>query len=183
MGKIINCRKCNLYKNQPPLIDELKSSDIMWVGLSAKPVGNCQRVQPLAPDTNSGKIIAMIERECGKITFYRTNLVKCVPLNENQKLRYPVDHEMKKCCNNLLLELSTIKPKSVILLGKQVAEFIIKLYNLNPTDKIKYSNYCNTYYKNGINFIHVHHPSYMYVYKKKHLTNYVSSIVETIKLI
>lgn len=36
MNEIKNCKQCNLCKNQKPLIEKNKKSDIMWVGLSAK---------------------------------------------------------------------------------------------------------------------------------------------------
>ena len=40
MNKIEKCKRCGLYKNQLPLLDEIKESEIMWVGLSAKKGNN-----------------------------------------------------------------------------------------------------------------------------------------------
>lgn len=38
--KICNCNKCNLCKNQKPLLDISKKPDIFWVGLSAKKINS-----------------------------------------------------------------------------------------------------------------------------------------------
>ena len=89
MNKIEKCKRCGLYKNQLPLLDEIKELEIMWVGLSAKKVNNINETHPLANDTNTGRIIEQIENEINQHTFYKTNLVKCVPLNEKTKLLYP----------------------------------------------------------------------------------------------
>ena len=126
MNKIEKCKKCGLYKNQPPLLDEIKESEIMWVGLSAKKGNNINETYPLANDTNTGKIIEQIENELNQHTFYKTNLVKCVPLNEKTKLRYPTINEMEECLENLIYEISLVNPKVILVLGKQAYNFIIK---------------------------------------------------------
>ena len=63
MNKIEKCKKCGLYKNQLPLLDEIKESEIMWVGLSVKKVNNINETHPLANDTNTGRIIEQIENQ------------------------------------------------------------------------------------------------------------------------
>ena len=35
---ISHCTLCSLCQNQPPLLDNAKTCDVMWVGLSAKKV-------------------------------------------------------------------------------------------------------------------------------------------------
>ena len=57
--------------------------DILWVGISAK-IGE----KPLSEATNTGKLVKQIEAACGK-PGYKTNLVKCPPIDKNGKLRYP----------------------------------------------------------------------------------------------
>ena len=57
LEKIENCNKCNLCKNQKPLLDNKTDCDVMWVGLSAKKVSNVIESIPLSNDTNSGKFI------------------------------------------------------------------------------------------------------------------------------
>jgi len=78
-----------------PLLDEYKDEcDVMWVGLSAKKIKEKKYSYPLASDTNSGKVILEIEKMLPNISFYKTNLVKCLPLNEKGKIRYPNNHEI-----------------------------------------------------------------------------------------
>lgn len=162
MNKIEKCKKCELYKNQPPLLDEIKESEIMWVGLSAKKVDNINETHPLANDTNTGRIIEQIENELNQHSFYKTNLVKCVPLNETNKLRYPTTNEMEECLENLIYEISLVKPKVILVLGKQAYNFIIK------KAKIK-------------NIFYIEHPSYIYVYKRKEINSYIEKVKKLIE--
>ena len=84
---IKNCNKCGLCKHQSPLIDDAETCQVFWVGLSAKTV-TFEEERPLSPTTNSGKLISSVEEKCEGILTYKTNLVKCVPLDEKMKLRY-----------------------------------------------------------------------------------------------
>jgi DNA polymerase len=119
LEEISKCKKCKLCKNQRPLLDKNNSCDIMWVGLSAKKVEDINKTIPLCNDTNSGKIIEKIENKLNDFRFYKTNLVKCLPLDKNNKLRYPTIEEMNSCIENLLLEINYFKPKIIFVLGKK----------------------------------------------------------------
>ena len=77
---IKKCKKCSLYLNQSPLIQEKSKGDILWLGLSAKKISD--KAEPLSNNTNTGKIIEMIESKI-KYKTYKTNLVKCLPLNND----------------------------------------------------------------------------------------------------
>jgi DNA polymerase len=79
-------------KISSPLLDKKCKADVFWVGLSAKKVEDIENDIPLSNDTNSCKIINRIESRFDEEIFYRTNLVKCVPLDWQGKLRYPVHH-------------------------------------------------------------------------------------------
>ena len=99
------CNSCMLCRNQKPLLDKSGVCDIMWVGLSAKKVENVDTTIPLCNDTNSGKVIELIEESLDGFKFYKTNLVKCLPLDEKNQLRYPTIDEMDSCIKNLLIEI------------------------------------------------------------------------------
>lgn len=130
---------------------------------------------PLSPSTNSGALIERIEFPFRKsVSFYKTNLVKCVPL-KNDKIRYPLEHEMEKCYNNFEWELETLTPSVVFLLGKQVATFVLKkqsIRNVILDDQFVFQSYRF----NNIEFVPVHHPSYILVYKRKLIDLYVRGI-------
>lgn len=169
LKEIFSCRNCNLYLNQLPLIDNKKECNVMWVGLSAKKVNNLEKGYPLSEDTNSGKIINEIENTLPNIKFYKTNLVKCLPLDNNEKIRYPNKQEMNACINNLIKEIEILKPKIVFLLGNKVSSFVEKYLEKNNIE-------LNTYLKK------VEHPSYIYVYKRKNKQEYINKIATDIKL-
>ena len=170
---IKTCSKCALCKHQPPLIDSTGKCQVFWVGLSAKLLSD-KNERPLSPTTNSGAILTQIEEDCGKFKAYRTNLVKCVPLNEQGKLRYPNNAEIHHCISHLDLELRKLSPQIIFLLGSQVTEAISKKYGISFQ---KWSGFNYTYRKyEDYYFIPVHHPSYIYVYKRKQISEYMASI-------
>lgn len=136
---------------------------------------DAQERLPLSPLTASGALIQQIEMPYkSRLQFYKTNVVKCLPLKDD-RIRYPLEREMEKCYPNFEWELDTLQPSTVFLLGKQVATFILKkLSGPKPTldDAFNYTSIRI----NNIDFIPIHHPSYILVYKRKVLDEYVRSI-------
>lgn len=171
------CKACGLYLHQLPACEKAETSHVFWVGLSAVLFEEGVTPQPLSSSTPSGSLIDSIENPLKKeIQFYKTNIVKCVPLNtEKGKIRYPFEHEMEKCFPNFEYEIETLAPTVVFLLGKQTASFVMKklgVRNITLADDFKY----NSFYINGIHFIPIHHPSYILVYKRRELNSYIKSI-------
>ena len=173
IDQIKKCQKCGLCSNQKPLLDREKQSEIFWVGLSAKKV--CSELEgPLSPQTNTGMLIKAIEESLGDTITYKTNLVKCLPLNDNKKLRYPNKKEIDCCIKNLEYEIKQLSPKIVFLLGEKVSNSVGKYLDIE-FDKWNDFDY---YYKEfqGVYYIPIHHPSYIYVYKRKSIDNYINSV-------
>lgn len=156
---ITKCNKCSISCNQKPLVENMRESDIMFLGISAK-MKETEDEIPLSENTNSGKLIKMIEErlleENNNISCYRSNMVKCVPLDKEGKIRYPNSLEIENCIENLVYELSIVRPKIVVLLGRLVEKHLKK--------KI---------IELGYNTITIHHPSYIHVYRKKEIEKYV----------
>lgn len=156
---IEKCNRCSILCNQKPLIDKLRKSDIMFLGISAK-LKETEDEIPLSENTNSGKLIKMIEErlleENSNISCYRSNMVKCVPLDKEGKIRYPDILEIENCIDNLVYELSIVKPKVVVLLGRLVEKHLKKKIN-----ELVY------------NTITIYHPSYIHVYRKKEIEKYI----------
>ena len=167
LKRISKCQKCNLCHNQKPLLDNNQNCDVMWVGLSAKKVDDINKSIPLDNDTNSGKIIETIEKSIPDVKFYKTNLVKCLPLDQNNKLRYPTQTEMNACINNLIIEINELNPKIIFVLGRNTYNYITKYFKKHNIDDSK--------------LIYIEHPSYIYVYKRKYIDNYVAKIINIIK--
>lgn len=170
-----NCKTCGLDIFQAPIFDQIKPSTIFWVGLSAVKFAPDEEKLPLSSSTASGSLVHTIEAPfIDKLSFYKTNLVKCAPMLGN-KLRYPLKTEMAKCYPNFQWELETLKPKTVFLLGNQVASFVLdKLSHHKPS----FSNGFNyqSFDIEGIHFIPIHHPSYVLVYKRRLLGQYIEGI-------
>ena len=158
-NRITKCNKCDISCNQKPLVENMKKSDIMFLGISAK-MKETENEMPLSENTNSGKLIKKIEErlveENHNISCYRSNMVKCVPLNEDGKIRYPDNLEIENCIENLEYELNIVKPKLVVFLGRLVEKYLKK--------KI---------IELGYNVITIYHPSYIYMYRKKEIEKYV----------
>lgn len=165
------CKSCGLCNIQKPLLMRLRSSQVVCVGLSAK-ICKFSDEEPLDTRTNSGRAIAKLEELCG-FSFYKTNLVKCAPL-ENGKLRYPTKREIACCMPHLKGEIAEAQPKVVLMLGKQVTANIARergfcapqLYSI-----IKH---------NGITYLSMPHPSYLWIYKRKELDCRLNEIAQLI---
>ncbi len=168
------CKACGLYLNQLPLLDKTKKGQVFWVGLSAVQMEEDQ--PPLSYDTRSGSLVAEVENPFVKeLSFYRTNVVKCLPLNLDDKIRYPLKGEMEKCFPNLEEEIDFLQPSIIFLLGRQAADFVMRKYGFGSWSLNAEFNY-EAYHSSGMTFIPVHHPSYILVYKRKRLIDYVQGI-------
>jgi len=176
LASIHKCNKCGLRDNQRPLLDNKSCADVVWVGLSAVKVEDIKKEIPLSTKTNSGKLIDSIEATIGDIRFYKTNVVKCLPLKEN-KIRYPNKKEMSDCYGHLVNEIRVLQPNVGFLLGKIVYNFIAK------KEKIHISNLNSNFdYKElilfGTTVVPIHHPSYIQIYKRRQVVNYISAVSE-----
>lgn len=179
MNEIKSCKKCDLYKNQVPLLDEEKmESTSMVLGVSAVKIKEQMIKKPLGKDTRSGKVIYEIE-ELAKVITYKSNIVKCLPLDKNNAIRKPSKAEMKCCYENYINEINIKKIYRVVLLGREVSEFILdkKINFPKLEDKFTYE-YIE---KDGIKYLAVHHPSYMLRMKKDIRDRYKEVIADFIK--
>jgi len=174
------CKACGLYLNQLPAFDHSKKASVFWVGLSAVAFNDEDHKTPLSPSTRSGALVAEIESSFGdSLSFYKTNVVKCLPLKKD-KIRYPMQHEMEKCYPNLEAETKQLRPKVVFLLGKQVASFVLSKLNLTQytlDENFKY----DVFSIDGVFYVPIHHPSFVLVYKRKNINAYITQIRSIIK--
>lgn len=180
MECILNCKRCPLYKNQSPLIEIKDYCDVMWIGLSAKKIGmQSEDEYPLSPLTKSGQLIKQIESSFEDVVTYKTNLVKCLPLDRSGKLRYPSNEEITKCVHHIKYEIDMLKPKIVIMLGQLVTDAVAKFFGIR-IDKSTSFDYTYEHY-NGVYFISVQHPSYISVYKREFISNYQTAITRLVQ--
>lgn len=181
---IRKCRACGLHLNQLPVVDKNKKANVFWVGLSSVLITDKENQIPLSPNTKSGALIESIEAPYKQdLLFYKTNVVKCLPLSHpNKKIRYPLRNEMEKCYPNLTFEIEAIKPSVLFLLGKQVANFILDKHSKKISgfdDDFIYKSFVI----DDIQYVPIHHPSFILVYKRNYIRKYkmgISSYFEKI---
>ncbi|MFH1178392.1 MAG: uracil-DNA glycosylase family protein [bacterium] len=161
-------------------VKEEQRANILWVGLSEKPVKEGEVFMPLSPTTTSGKIIAEIEARCSSVLFHRTNLVKMAPLNAQGKLRYPTNAECLEHYPKFIAEIASIKPSVVLLLGKQVSVCVLNQIGLTVVADSSVFNYKIVEY-DGVRYTAIHHPSYISVYKRKEKELYIRAIQDLVE--
>jgi len=145
----------------------------MFVGLSAKP-----ETKDLCQTTNTGKVIAAIEdRIAAGIGIYRTNAVKCAPLDKSGKLRYPTDTEMLACLPYLRKEIDDVAPRVIVPLGGQVSRFLLQhMGDGRPFSGFSPDFSYDTYSLSFGRAMPIHHPSYIWIYKRKRVDEYVARV-------
>lgn len=178
LDKIASCTACMLCKHQPPLLDSPRLAEVFWVGLSAVKVDDVGSTRPLASDTRTGRLVDDIEARLADVSFYRTNLVKCFP-ESNGKIRYPKRDEMRCCFSNLMSEVEEVTPRIVLLLGKQVAEYVLTQHDISAFSLDGGFSY-TAFMVDGIAYVPVHHPSYVLIYHRRRLAAYIDHICKVI---
>src|SRR3989338_6224757 len=133
----------------------MKNVNVMWVGLSAKMTPNAENCAPLHASTNTGKLVAEIEAQCPHISFHKTNLVKFPPLDSKGKLRYPTPEECTLYYPELQIEIQTINPRVVMLLGNKTAAFVFRQLGLQ-IPKLSYKYQAFEY--EGRSYVPIQHP-------------------------
>jgi len=176
---LTNCQSCVLHRCQSPLLDVASKADVMWVGLSAKHIVRQEPKRPLSPTTLTGGILQMIENGLGRVRFYKTNLVKCPPLDAAGRLRYPDEKEMEACSANLQFEIQVLRPAIVVLLGAQVTQFCFA--KSEPKPVLPKSFDYEPSYTGKICFLPIHHPAFIAVYRRKHRLRYCHCVMQSIR--
>lgn len=178
LHKIVSCTACMLCTHQPPLLDTPGLAEVFWVGLSAVKVDDVETTRPLASDTLTGRLVDDIEARLADMSFYRTNLVKCFP-ESNGKIRYPKRDEMRCCFPNLISEVEEMTPRVVLLLGKQVAEYVLTQHNTSAFSLDGGFSY-TAIMVDGVAYVPIHHPSYVLIYHRRRLATYIDQICKVI---
>lgn len=186
-GNFSNCKQeiVSMYIQESLVLNNLeigmvnkkdKKIDVMWVGLSHKKEKDGKKFFPLSADTNSGKIILEIEKLLPRLNFHRTNLVKSAPVDKDNKLRYPTMSEMDNDYLLLQKEIDELSPKLVFLLGSKVSNFVLKKNKKKLTKTQKNWQSHEDTIINGVYFVSIFHPSYVYVYKRKYISEYTDAV-------
>lgn len=150
---------------------------VYFVGLSVKP--DCDH---LSPQTCTGNIIEEIIYGLPDITSVKTNLVKNVPLSQSGKLRYPDSAEMEQGWKDLQNEVNQTSPDLLVTLGQQVSFVVRTQMGVQPAKPQLPPDFSSETYLSQSRpyLLSVHHPSFVFVYRRKYIANYVSSVIQSI---
>ncbi len=120
--RIKNCTKCPLsqYRTHAVPGDGPKDAKIMLVGEAP---GRFEDMQGKPFVGAAGKLLTSILEEVGinRKDVFITNVVKCRPPNN----RDPTDEEIAKCSPYLDLQISLIRPKLIIALGRHSGKYLV----------------------------------------------------------
>jgi len=171
------CGECRLCSNQLPLFDkENPFPDVLWLGLSAVRIVDVSSSRPLGSDTQTGGVIDTVESRLPNVSFRRTNLVRCLPLDEKGKIRYPTRDEIESCFGHLLKEIDETRPSTIIMLGGKVFDFVRRKLGEGERIAEKKGLVCGVERIDGRLWVEAYHPSYILVYKRRFLAEYIQGI-------
>jgi hypothetical protein len=153
---------------------------VYFVGLSAKP--NCEH---LDSDTRTGSIVEQIICRLPTVQSVKTNLVKTPPLDNKGKLRYPNLHEMNLGWLELQKEICQAQPNLLVTLGQQVSFFLRSEMGIQPIKPQLPSDFSHQSYllQSTSHILSVHHPSFVYVYRRKNIEEYVENVVRSVSML
>ncbi len=153
---------------------------VYFVGLSAKP--NCEH---LDADTRTGSIVEQIICRLPTVQIVKTNLVKTPPLDSAGKLRYPNPDEMKLGWCELQNEINKSRPNLLVTLGQQVSFFLRSQMGVQPIKPQLPSDFSHQSYlsQSAPHILSIHHPSFVYVYRRKNIDDYVENVVLSVSML
>ena len=113
---------------------------------------------PFDSSTNSGKIIDQIISKVDA-NFIKMNYVSFAPLDEFGNLRYPTKEELNASFFSFQERILKLNPDVLVVCGKMIAKELKKHH----------------FYQDQI--LEISHPSYIWVYKRKLLNDYIQDVV------
>jgi len=150
---------------------------IYFIGLSAKP--DCDH---LSSQTCTGNVVEQIIHGLPDVTSVKTNLVRTIPVDQRGKLRYPDSAEMEQGWKDLQNEINQMSPHLLVTLGHQVSFFVRTQMGVQPAKPQLPADFSSKTYLSQSRpyLLSVHHPSFVFVYRRKYIANYVSSVIQSI---
>jgi len=146
------CELCELHKNriEPVFARGVENTDVVVCGMCPGPDEN-KAGSPFVG--KSGQLLDKILDQSVGTSVYITNLVKCF-VQPGTDLQ---EEWMSRCLPYFVVQMQLIRPKVIITLGKNVADFFIPNYEKT----MKFMRGRVHYGHMGANLITTYHPSYL----------------------
>ena len=126
------CNKCDLYKRACQYVFFRGDSpcDVLFIG-EAPGMSEDATGKPFIG--RSGEVLEELIEETidltSNFTYGITNIVCCIPLNDDRKIRQPTKEEARACSERLLYTIRACKPAVIVPVGK-IAEKHLPLREL-----------------------------------------------------
>lgn len=161
----------DIYESFLPYINTMaiEENSIFFVWLSHKSDKDKNVLDAFCTTTASWKLIHSIKNQT-ETSIHLANLVKWVPLDKDNKIRYPSDIEKQIWLRELKNEILIYKPTKIFLFGKQVSDVFMKDQDIEKIHETLYK-FQDTY------IISVEHPSFISVYKRDYIEQYCKNIL------
>ena len=129
MEKVLEkCDKCpQLVKTRKRVVAGAGSphAATMFIGLAPGRNGADITGVPFTRDP-SGKIFREMVAEMSDLDFYVTNLVKCVPIDQQGRNRSPSHREILNCFEYVENEIALVDPRVIVLLGRTATKTFLR---------------------------------------------------------
>lgn len=118
---MLNCKDCNLCKSRTQVVvgrGPLKGIRYMFIG-EAPGENEDETGMPFVG--KAGQLLSELMYQAGleEKTVYVTNVVKCRPPDN----RPPSSNEVKQCSVHLQLQIKTLKPRMLVLIGNTALQY------------------------------------------------------------
>lgn len=150
LDNLYKCIKCTeLVKSRKAVVVEnIYKAKIVFLGEAP---GTLEDIKGEVFCGKAGQYLrSVINQYCNNNEYIILNTVKCHPL----KNRRPVMEEIRNCRSWLKLQIETINPVVVCLLGKTAASTMLDIYDMRLISKIGLNHKISTF-----NVFYNYHPS------------------------
>lgn len=151
-------------------MDKKESQSLLWVGISLQKGSNVALDEKFA----SGKLIKKLTDKLPNFIHHKTNLVDFAPLDQNDKLRYPTKDEIKDSFSCLMKQIEVIRPRIIVALGGAVTKSLSDMMEVDIEFPKTFDYKVN---EGEWPVMSIHHPSYISIYKRKKMDDYVNGVV------
>lgn len=141
------CQRCELHKSRVQVVQYTGSppADVLFVGEAPGRSEDCWGEPFCGPAGDYLKRIIELVKDEHSFTYCVTNVICCIPKDENGDVRIPKEKELEACSERFIEFLNWCNPKLVVLLGKVCQKHwdnLLKSYDIDvETCQVQHPSY------------------------------------------